>query len=111
MGKTIRRKRFGKGKNKREYPFWVTFRYEVKSREWVKNDDNELKKCISIYHSDSHFPCWDVPARFRKEIERKRRRNAKFVTRDILRRGQSGDVEIDDDDYIPIKRTVVYEWW
>jgi hypothetical protein len=32
-------------------------------------------------------------------------------TRKILKRVQSGDLEIDDDNYIPLKRDIQWEWW
>jgi hypothetical protein len=114
MSRTKRRKRFGKGKF--PYAEWIT-------HDWIRNgpswawerkslEGNELVKSINRFHSDAGVgDRWPVPAWFRREHERIHRSKMNAETRKILKRAQSGDLEIDDDNYIPLKRDIQWEWW
>jgi len=114
MSRTKRRKGFGKGKF--PYAEWVTHDWERVGPVWKWKrktlEGNELKKAINHFHSDNGVGnIWPVPAWFRREYERNRRAKEKAETRKILKRVQSGDYDIDDDNYLPPKKDIQWEWW
>jgi len=115
MSKTIRRKQYGYGPGKHNYPYWVVQDVVRKPGvwwEWRDLPSPEREEAIARFHSDAGVgDKWPVPAWFRRERERLKRSRRKAETRKILDRVRAGDYDIDDDQYLPRKKDVGWDWW
>jgi len=97
MGKTKRRKRFGYGKNKRNYPYWITLDYKNRTifdfgSEYpqLKGKDREI--AIRIFHSDSGFgDKWRESRYARKLCTRQYRRKEKTEIINMIKTGNYYD--------------------
>jgi hypothetical protein len=117
MSKTKRRKGFGYGKGKRNYDDWIVCEWSPYGGRtgirWVENrlTGKKLAEAINHFHSDAGVgDRWPVPAGFRRDHERIRRAKMKAETKRILDRVRAGDYDLDDQ-YIPIKKDIRWEWW
>ena len=96
MGKTKRRKNFGYGKNKRNYPSWVTLDYKNKTIADYGTNNPQLEgkdreKALKMFHSDSGFgDKWTCPKTERKFYAKRNRITERMK---LLKMIKTGDFE------------------